>query len=305
VAIVSFIVVDLFFHRRSQAPTFRGAISWVLAWLAVGLATGILVGLYLGGTSWLLYFTAYAVEYSLSFDNLFLFAVIFAYFSVPLAYQNKVLYFGIITAVVLRGAFIAAGLTLISDFDWLIFVLGAIVIYSGIRLARTGLETTDPSRNFGVRAAKRIAPVLDHYQGSSFFAREDGRRYITPLLLALIAIETTDFVFALDSLPAVIAITMNFFIAYTSNISAILGLRSLYVLLAVALHRLEYLNKGLSVVLIYFGLEMIAGQLGLRVPTLYSVAFAMSVIGLAVLLSIAKRKRPSGGASPIAGRLQG
>ncbi len=299
VAIASFIAVDLFFHRRRQEPTFKSAISWVLLWVSVGIVTGVLIGLYLGGTSWLLYFTAYVVEYSLSFDNLFVFAVIFAYFAVPLAYQNKVLYLGIISAVILRGAFIAAGLTLIANFEWMIFVFGAVLIYSGIKLARSGLGDVDPSRNFVVRSAKKLAPVMDHYDGSKFIAKVGDKRYLTPLVLALLAIETTDILFALDSLPAVIAITLNFFIAYTSNISAILGLRSLYTVLAMVLYKLDYLNKGLSVVLVYFGSEMIVGELGYRVPTVISIGIVLSVIGVAVLISLVRKRPPAGNEAPV------
>jgi TerC family integral membrane protein len=294
VAIASFIAVDLFFHRKDSTPTFMGAISWVLLWVSVGIGTGVLEGLYLGGDSSLLYFTAYIVEYSLSFDNLFVFAVIFAYFAVPLAFQTKTLYVGILTAVILRGAFIAAGLELIARFDWMIVVFGAVLIYSGYRLSRSGIETVDPGRNLVVRTARRIAPVSDRYDGSRFVTGKDGRRYITPLLLALMAIETTDIVFALDSLPAVIAITLNFFVAYTSNISAILGLRSLYVVLAMVLYRLEYLSRGLSVVLIFFGAKMIAGQFGFQVPTPVSITIVLLIIAGSVLLSLLAAGRRGG-----------
>ena len=297
VVIFTFIGIDLFFHRKGDSPTFRRAISWVLVWVAVGVGTGALVGLYLGGSATLLYFTAYIVEYSLSFDNLFVFAVIFAYFSVPLAYQNKTLYIGIITAMVLRGVFIASGLELIARFDWMIGVFGAVLIYSGYRLARSGMGEVDPGRNPLVRFARRFAPVSDRYYGSKFIAQDEGKRYLTPLVLALLAIETTDIVFALDSIPAVIAITLNFFIAYTSNISAILGLRSLYTVLAMFMYKLKYLSKGLAVVLVFFGFMMIAGELGFVIPTLYSITIVLAVIAVAAALSVGLRKqtKPSPG----------
>jgi tellurite resistance protein TerC len=297
VVIFTFIGIDLFFHRKGDSPTFRRAISWVLVWVAVGVGTGALVGLYLGGSATLLYFTAYIVEYSLSFDNLFVFAVIFAYFSVPLAYQNKTLYIGIITAMVLRGVFIASGLELIARFDWMIGVFGAVLIYSGYRLARSGMGEVDPGRNPLVRFARRFAPVSDRYYGSKFIAQDEGKRYLTPLVLALLAIETTDIVFALDSIPAVIAITLNFFIAYTSNISAILGLRSLYTVLAMFMYKLKYLSKGLAVVLVFFGFKMIAGELGFVIPTLYSITIVLAVIAVAAALSVGLRKqtKPSPG----------
>ncbi|HVP23277.1 MAG TPA: TerC/Alx family metal homeostasis membrane protein [Conexivisphaerales archaeon] len=291
VAIVFFISIDLFLHRDAKPPTFRNAISWVILWISIGVVTGVLVGLYLGGESMLHYFTAYLVEYSLSFDNLFVFAVIFAYFNVPLAYQTKTLYVGIVTAVVLRGLFIAAGLELIARFDWMIVVFGAVLIYSGYRLARAGPGNVDPSRNFIVRSAKKVMPISDSFDDSHFTTKRDGRRCFTPLLLALIAIETTDLVFALDSLPAVIAITLNFFVAYTSNISAILGLRSLYVVLDMVLYRLEYLNRGLSVVLVFFGAKMIAGQFGFVVPTLLSIAVVLAVIAASVVASVYIQRR--------------
>jgi tellurite resistance protein TerC len=297
VVIFTFIGIDLFFHRKGDSPTFRRAISWVLVWVAVGVGTGALVGLYLGGSATLLYFTAYIVEYSLSFDNLFVFAVIFAYFSVPLAYQNKTLYIGIITAMVLRGVFIASGLELIARFDWMIGVFGAVLIYSGYRLARSGMGEVDPGRNPLVRFARRFAPVSDRYYGSKFIAQDEGKRYLTPLVLALLAIETTDIVFVLDSIPAVIAITLNFFIAYTSNISAILGLRSLYTVLAMFMYKLKYLSKGLAVVLVFFGFKMIAGELGFVIPTLYSITIVLAVIAVAAALSVGLRKqtKPSPG----------
>jgi tellurite resistance protein TerC len=292
--IATFIAIDLVFHRKDSKPTFKGALSWVLIWVAVGVGIGVLVGLYFGSETSLLYFTAYIVEYSLSFDNLFVFAVIFGYFAVPLAYQTKILYVGILTAILLRGAFIASGLALIAQFDWMIIVFGAILIYSGYKLSRGGIEKVDPSRNTAVRFARKLAPVTDHYYGSKFLARIKGKLYLTPLILTLLAIETTDIVFALDSLPTVIAITLNFFIAYTSNISAILGLRSLYMVLAMVLYKLEYLSKGLSVVLIFFGVKMIIGQFGFPIPTLISIIIVLLVILVSVLISIVVKRQHDG-----------
>ena len=291
VVVAAFIAIDLVFHRKGSNPTFKGAISWVLVWVAVAVMIGALIGLFFGGSASLLYFTAYLVEYSLSFDNLFIFAVIFAYFAVPLAYQNKTLYVGIVSAMILRGAFIASGLELIARFDWMILVFGAILIFSGYRLARSGMEEVDPGRNPVVRFARRFAPFSDRFYGTKFVVKDNGKRYLTPLVLALLAIETTDIVFALDSLPAVIAITLNFFIAYTSNISAILGLRSLYTLLAMFMYKLEYLSKGLAVVLVFFGLKMIAGQFGFVIPTLESIGVVLTVIAISALLSVAIRGR--------------
>jgi tellurite resistance protein TerC len=291
VVVAAFIGIDLIFHRKGNSPTLKSAISWVLVWVAVAVMIGALIGLFFGGSASLLYFTAYLVEYSLSFDNLFIFAVIFAYFAVPLAYQNKTLYVGIVSAMILRGVFIASGLELIARFDWMILVFGAILIFSGYRLARSGMEEVDPGRNPVVRFARRFAPFSDRFYGTKFVVNDNGRRYLTPLVLALLAIETTDIVFALDSLPAVIAITLNFFIAYTSNISAILGLRSLYTLLAMFMYKLEYLSKGLAVVLVFFGLKMIAGQFGFVIPTLESIGVVLTVIAISALLSVASRGR--------------
>ncbi len=291
VVVVAFIGIDLMFHRKGNNPTVKSAISWVLVWVAVAVVMGALIGLFFGGSASLLYFTAYLVEYSLSFDNLFVFAVIFAYFAVPLAYQNKTLYVGIVSAMILRGVFIASGLELIARFDWMIAVFGAILIFSGYRLARSGMGEVDPGRNPVVRFARRFAPFSDRFYGSKFIAQDNGRRYLTPLVLALLAIETTDIVFALDSLPAVIAITLNFFIAYTSNISAILGLRSLYTALAMFMYKLEYLSKGLAVVLVFFGIKMIAGEFGFVIPTLDSIAVVLTVIAFSALLSLGLRGR--------------
>jgi tellurite resistance protein TerC len=284
--IAAFIAADLLAHRKQANPTFRGALAWVILWVAVGIGMGGLIALYFSTSEALLYFTAYLVEYSLSFDNLFVFTVIFAYFAVPLAYQNKTLYLGILTAILLRGIFIASGLELIAAFNWMIAVFGAVLIYSGYRLSRSGLNEVDPGRNPIVRFAKRLAPVSDRYYGSRFTVVDNGKRYFTPLVLALLAIETTDIVFALDSLPAVIAITLNFFVAYTSNISAILGLRSLYTVLAMVIYKLEYLSKGLSVVLVFFGVKMILEEFGFVIPTPISIGIVLAVIGISALLSL-------------------
>ena len=197
--------------------------------------------------------TAYVAEKSLSVDNLFVFLVIFGYFAVPFAQQHKTLFLGILGAVILRGAFIFLGIALLERFHWMVYVFGVVLIYSGYRLARGGAERVDPEKNKVVKAARKVLPIYPKYVGSKFITRNDGKMMLTPLIIVLIAIETTDIVFAFDSVPAVLAITGEFFTAYTSNIMAILGLRSLYFILARAMLRLRYLGKGLAIVLFYLG----------------------------------------------------
>jgi len=282
-----FILLDLVtIQVKHHEITFREALAWTIIWIAVGLAFGILVLWYYGLEPFLLYVTAYVVEKSLSVDNMFVFAVIFSYFAVPLIHQHKTLYIGVVTAAVLRGLFIFAGIKLIEAFHWMTYVFGVILLLSGARLAMGKERQVEPERNPMVRLFRRFLPMTSRYDGGRFITREGGKLVFTPLVIVLIAIETTDVLFAVDSVPAVIAITQDFFIAYTSNISAILGLRALYLLLAVTLFKLRYIGRGLAIVLAFLGVKMLLAGLGVKIPVTLSLTVVLTVIAASVLASI-------------------
>jgi tellurite resistance protein TerC len=232
------------------------------------------------------YITAYVTELALSVDNLFVFIVIFTYFGVPFARQHKALFFGILGAIVFRAAFIFAGVALIENFHWVIYVFGVVLLYSAFKLLRGGIEATKPGENTVVKFAKRFLPVCEDYHGDKFLAKVDGVLMCTPLVIVLLVIETTDIMFALDSVPAVLTITGEFFTAYTSNIMAILGLRALYFVVAHAMGELKYLSKGLAIVLAYLGIKTFATLIGIEVPMLWNMAIVLGTIGFFVVLSL-------------------
>ncbi|MEM3398272.1 MAG: TerC/Alx family metal homeostasis membrane protein [Nitrososphaerota archaeon] len=290
--ILVFIAIDLLAGvRRKHAMTYKEAGAWSALWIAVGLAWGAFVYWFAFPEDKLhamaLYYAAFVVEKCLSMDNLFVFAVIFGYFAVPLRTQPIVLYVGIITAIVLRATFIAGGLWLIEQFHWTIYVFGAVLIYSGYKLLKAGEVKVDPSRNPVIRFARRFLPITDYYDGAKFVVRtkQYGKLMFTPLILALLAIETSDIIFAFDSVPAVIAITMNFFLAYTSNIAAILGLRALYFLIAITMFRFKYVGPALAGILVFLGIKLIIVQF-IEIPLWLSISIVFSVLGAAIILSI-------------------
>ncbi|MCL7401219.1 MAG: TerC/Alx family metal homeostasis membrane protein [Thaumarchaeota archaeon] len=292
--IIVFIAIDLLAGvRRKHAMTYKEAGAWSALWIAVGLAWGVFVYWFTGPEKGLealgLYYAAFVVEKCLSMDNLFVFAVIFSYFSVPLRAQPIVLYVGILTAIILRATFIAGGLWLIEQFHWTIYIFGAVLIYSGYKLLRAGEVRVDPTRNPVVKFAQRFLPMADYYDGAKFIVRskQDGKLLFTPLILALLAIETSDIIFAFDSVPAVIAITMNFFLAYTSNISAILGLRALYFLIAITMFRFKYVGPALAGILVFLGIKIFVTQF-ITIPVWLSISIVFTVLGAAIILSIMK-----------------
>ncbi|MCF8884972.1 MAG: TerC/Alx family metal homeostasis membrane protein [Aigarchaeota archaeon] len=290
--ILVFIAIDLLAGvRRKHAMTYKEAGAWSILWIAVGLAWGAFVYWFAAPEDKLhalaLYYAAFVVEKCLSMDNLFVFAVIFGYFAVPLRTQPIVLYVGIITAIILRATFIAGGLWLIEQFHWTVYVFGAVLIYSGYKLLRAGEVKVDPSRNPVIKFAKKFLPLTDYYNGAKFIVRskQDRRLMFTPLILALLAIETSDIIFAFDSVPAVIAITMNFFLAYTSNIAAILGLRALYFLIAITMFRFKYVGPALAGILLFLGIKLLVVQF-IEIPLWLSISIVFSVLGAAIILSI-------------------
>jgi tellurite resistance protein TerC len=280
------LIVDLrVFHRPGHVVKFREALGWSLMYVAMAVAFGAILYLWQGRQSSLEFVTGYVVELSLSVDNLFVFLVIFNYFAVPDEQQHRVLFWGILGALILRGIFIGAGVQLIQRFHWLLFVFGALLIYSGIRVCLTGEHQVDPSSNPVVKALRRWIPVTTDYRGGRFFVRnsqENGRLYATPLLVVLLVIETTDVLFAVDSIPAVLAITLKAFIVYTSNVFAILGLRSMYFAVSGLIKVFRFLHYGLAVILILVGVKMILGDY-FEIP----IGVTLGTVALVLLISIA------------------
>ena len=286
---LSMLVLDLLvFHRRGRVVRSREALAWSAIWIALAGAFAGLVFFWQGRQVALEFVTGYVLELSLSVDNLFLFLLIFRYFSVPEQQQHRVLFLGVLGALLMRGFFILAGVGLIHRFHWILYVLGALLIYSGIRLGFSGEHQIDPAKNPAVKVLRRWIPVTDDYQGGRFFVRGwkgNPGLYATPLLVVLAVIETTDVLFAVDSIPAVLAITLNAFIVYTSNAFAILGLRSMYFALAGLMKVFRFLHTGLAVVLILVGLKMITAD-RFPVSTVVTLGLVGGVLAVSVIASV-------------------
>ena len=286
VFVLGMLAIDLgVFHRRAHRISMREAMAWSAFWIVLSLAFNY--GLYRlrGPEVGLQFLTGYVIEKSLSMDNLFVFAVIFTYMGVPPRDQHKVLYWGILGALAMRAAFIAAGVALISHFHWILYVFGAFLLYSGAKLFKEKLEKVQPERNPVLRLARKIFAVTEGFVGDSFFVRREGKTFATPLLFVLLMIETTDVLFAVDSIPAVFSVTQDPFIVYTSNILAILGLRALYFVLAGALGRFRFLRPGLALILIFVGIKMLAVRF-YKIPTHISLLLVVGVLAASILLSL-------------------
>jgi tellurite resistance protein TerC len=272
-------------HARRES--LRHAAAWSAVWVSLGLLFALVVGVARGHPAALAYVTAYLVEVSLSVDNLFVFAALFAYFGVAHEHQHRVLFWGIFGAIVMRGLFIFAGLSLIARFHWLIYLLGVVLLATGARLGLGEGEVVHPERNVVVRWLSRVLPIDRNYHGDRFAVRlTDGWRF-TPLVLVLVAIESTDVIFAVDSVPAVLGVSRDPFVVYTSNVFAVMGLRSLYFVLAGALRSLRFLRPALALILVLIGVKMILADL-IEVPTAVSLAVVVSILlagaGLSLLL---------------------
>jgi tellurite resistance protein TerC len=296
VFVVVVLVLDLFvFHRHSHEPSLRESATWTLVWCGLALAFNGLIWAWRGSHIAVLFLTGYLVEWTLSMDNVFVFAVIFSFFGVPLKYQYRVLFWGILGAVVMRLAFILLGAALLERFEWVMPLFGGFLIYTGIKLALHSDSEVHPERNVLMRMARRLFPVTRENHGDHFFAVENGRLCITPLFLVLLVVESTDVLFAVDSVPAIFGITQDAFTVFTSNIFAILGLRALYFLLAGVMGMFRYLNYGLAAVLAFVGIKMIAEFLLRRhlVEPVVSLAIILVILGIAVVASvIANRREP-------------
>jgi tellurite resistance protein TerC len=278
----------LVFHRGGRVVRARESLAWSAMWIGLALAFGGIIFFWQGRQIALEFVTGYVLELSLSVDNLFLFLVIFRYFSVPEQHQRRVLFWGILGALLMRGIFILAGVGLIERFHWVLYAFGALLIYSGIRLGFSGEHRVDPAKNPAVRALRRLLPVTDEFQGGRFFVRGwKGKPglYATPLLVVLAVIETTDLLFAVDSIPAVLAVTLNAFIVYTSNVFAILGLRSMYFAVSGLMKAFRFLHTGLALVLILVGLKMITAD-RFPIPTYLTLGVVAGVLAVSVIASL-------------------
>ncbi len=272
------------FHRKTHVVTVKEAISWTLVWIFLALVFNAILYFWKGEQKALEFFTGYLIEKALSVDNIFVFIMIFSYFQVPSQYQHKVLFWGILGALIMRVIFIFAGVALIEKFHFTIYIFGAILIYTGIKMFNHNKEKIDPEKNPVIRFFRRFLPVTDEFVADKFVIKQNGRTFATPLFLVLILIETTDLIFAVDSIPAILAITQDQFIVYTSNVFAILGLRSLYFALAGIVHRFWLLSYGLAIVLVFVGLKMMLIDF-YKIPIQMSLIFIAAVITMSVLLS--------------------
>ena len=285
VAIAIMLAVDLgVFHKEAHEVSLREAAIWSIIWIGAALIFNAWIWFVGGVEPALAFLTAYLVEKSLSADNIFVFAVIFSYFGVPPKYQHRVLFWGILGAIVTRAVFIIAGVQLLKMFKFTIYIFGAILLYTGYRLLRRSEEEVDPERNPVLRLARRWLPVTESFHGQAFLVRKGGRWMATPLLLVLLVVESTDVMFAVDSVPAVLAITSDIFLAYTSNIFAVLGLRALYFLLAGLLQRWRYLHTGLAAILMFIGVKMLVSEV-YHIPTVVSLGVVVSILVLSAVAS--------------------
>ena len=283
--VLAMLALDLgVFHRSAHAITLREAAAWSAVWVAISLAFAGGLWAVWGQAPALEFLTGYLIEKSLSVDNIFVFVMLFSYFAVPAKYQHRVLFWGILGALVMRGAFIAAGSYALERFHWMVYLFGGILVLTGIRMAwQDGAH--DPGKSTLLRLARRVLPLSEHYDGQKFWTVENGRRLATPLFLVLLLVEASDLLFALDSIPAIFAVTREPFLVYTANVLAILGLRSMYFLLAGVVHRFVYLKYGLGAVLVFVGAKMALVDVW-QVPVLASLAVIAVLIGGAIAASL-------------------
>jgi TerC family integral membrane protein len=298
--VLAMLALDLgVFHRKSHAVSGKEALTWSLVWISLSLVFNVIIyffwdrmmpeSSYTNAEAALAFFTGYLIEKSLSVDNIFVFILIFSFFGVPAAYQHRVLFWGILGALLMRGALIAVGAALLEQFHWIIYVFGAFLIFTGIRMALHREEEIHPDQNPVVKFFKKLMPVTEQFEKDKFFIRRAGKILATPLFLVLLIVESTDLVFAVDSIPAIFAVTREPFIVYTSNVFAILGLRALYFLLANVMDKFQYLKLGLSAVLTFIGIKMVIVDL-YHIPVGISLAIVASILTISVLASLWKAK---------------
>ena len=284
--VLAMLAVDLgVFHRRPHAISLREAGAWSVFWVVLSLLFNLGVWHWYGDAKGLQFLTGYVIEKSLSVDNIFVFAVLFRYFAVEPRYQHRVLFWGILGALIMRGLMIWLGVELIARFEWILYVFGAFLVWTGTKMMFHKPEDIEPEKNPVLRMARKFLPVTPSYEGQKFFVRHEGIWKVTPMFLVLLVVETTDVAFALDSIPAIFAITKDPFIIYSSNVFAILGLRALYFLLAAMLPYFRYLSAGLSVVLMFIGVKMLVEK-WVHIPTSIALGVVATVLSMAVIASV-------------------
>jgi tellurite resistance protein TerC len=299
--VLALLALDLgVFHQKAHKVSIREATIWSVVWISLSLLFN--VGIYFfwdkiapasdysNSEAALAFLTGYLLEKSLSVDNIFIFVVIFTYFAVPAIYQHRVLFWGILGALIMRGILIVIGATLLKEFHWIIYVFGAFLIFTGVRMAIERNEEAHPEKNPVIKLLRRSMPVIENYEGEQFFVRRMGKLMATPLFLVLLVVESTDLIFAVDSIPAIFAVTDDPFIVYTSNVFAILGLRSLYFLLAGVVDKFHYLKLGLSAVLVFVGVKMVLTDI-YKIPIGLSLAVIATILTISIVASIRRARR--------------
>ncbi|UFP92548.1 TerC family protein [Gloeobacter morelensis] len=288
--VLAMLALDLgVFHRKSHAVSFKEALTWSGVWVALAMVFNVGLYYWMGPEPALEFFTGYLIEKSLSVDNIFVFVLIFSAFSVPAIYQHRVLFWGVLGALVMRGILIFVGAALLKEFHWIIYIFGAFLVFTGIKMAFPEKEEKDITQNPLLKWVRRLIPVTDNYVEDRFFIRRAGQWVATPLFLVLLLVETTDLIFAVDSIPAIFAVTTDPFIVYTSNVFAILGLRSLYFVLAGVVGKFHYLKLALSVILTFVGTKMLLIDI-FKIPIAVSLLVIVSVLAVAVVASIVRAR---------------
>jgi len=299
--VLAMLAIDLgVFHRKSHAVSIKEATIWSVVWISLALLFNLGIyffwdqlsyeSVYSNSEAALAFLTGYLIEKSLSVDNIFVFVLLFTFFAVPASYQHRVLFWGIIGALLMRGALIAVGAALLKEFHWIIYIFGAFLIYTGFRMASHNNTELNPDQNLLLRILRRIMPITESYEGDKFFVRRAGKLLATPLFVVLLVVESTDLVFAVDSIPAIFAVTQDPFIVYTSNVFAILGLRSLYFLLAGVVDKFHYLKLGLSVVLVFVGIKMLIVDL-FKIPVGISLGVIATILTVSIVASLIRSRR--------------
>lgn len=294
VLVLGMLAIDLgVFHRKAHTVTTREATAGCLVWVTLALLFNAGIYIWLGSEKALEFFTGYLIEYSLSVDNLFVFIIIFSYFAVPAAYQHRVLFWGILGALIMRGVFIGTGALLLQHFHWVIYVFGAFLVFTGIKMLAKEEISVRPQDNPVIRVLRRLMPLSSQYEGQSFFVKRDGRWAATPLFVVLLVVESTDLIFAVDSVPAIFAVSRDPFIVYTSNVFAILGLRSLYFLLAGVMDLFVYLRYGLGVVLGFVGIKMMLVDV-YKIPIGVSLGVVAGILTVSIAVSLLVQPKAHG-----------
>ena len=285
VVVVTALALDLFvFHREAHEVRFREAAVWVAIWMSLATAFGFWTWYEAGAERGLEFFAGYLIEQALSVDNIFVFIIIFKYFGTPPEYRHRVLFWGILGAVVLRGVFVVLGVALISQFRWILYIFGVFLVYTGIKILRHSEMEMDPAQNPAIRFLQRHMRIVNRHEGQKFLVRQDGKLWATPLLVVLLVIEATDVVFAVDSIPAIFGVTDDPFIIFTSNIFAVLGLRALYFVLHGLMNKFDFLHYGLGLVLAFVGVKMLASE-WVHIPIQWSLGVIVALLGGSILIS--------------------